>query len=360
MVLRAIAVFCLLITVCSAAPRKVKRTAQSIYKRAYTLYEQGQYESALHEIDSVLNSRTNSKVPDNYLFLAATIYQKTGQYERALRFVDSIIERQFEADNQTVLRNFTPSSIASIDSEIPQGLVLLYLLKSTVYNGILLHRTQELTGEQKEYYFNFIKTSAELAYTAAYKEDYADKLIASVTQLEKEYRDNLFVENYFLGLHYFTWRDEITLKSASGQEFKVRATNSGLGVLGGKRWASARREYTLFGALSAADSTVGNDDPTVNYFQSGVSTKMAQLGAGAFYRPMAGGVSIGSEIAGVYRIGDYEEPPGAATIEETSLLTVGVFVALKWKISMLEFELRMGKILGMPSSATNFGLAYHF
>lgn len=359
MVLRVLVVFALCLGLSGAANARGKRTSGNTYKRALGLYQQGQYERALNELDRVLNS-TNAGIPENYLTLAASIYQKTGQYERGIRFVDSMTDRHFESANQVVLRNFSPSAISSIDQELPRGLVLLYLLKSTMYNAKLLHPTEELTDEQRERYFQFIKVSAEMAFTAAYKEDYADKLLASVNKLEKEFRDSVVKENYYFGVHYFTWRDEVTLKSAAGAEYKVRSTNSGLGVLLGKRWANANREYTLFGALALADSTVGNDNPTVNYFQSGVSTKMAQVGAGAFYRPNAGSVAVGGELAGVYRIGDYEDPPGGATIDDKSLLSVGAFVALKWTISVVEFQLRMGKVLGMPSSAIDFGLAYHF
>lgn len=360
MVLRALILILLLCSISFAAPAKGKKAHTSVYKRAYSLYEQGHYDRALDEIDRVLNSRQSRNVPDNFLFLAAAIYQKTGQYERALRFIDSIIQRQFQRQNQIVQRNFNPSAISGLDEEVPNGLVLLYLLKSTIFNAQLLHHLEEFTEEQREHYFNFIKTSAELAFTTAYKEDYADKLLASVNKIEKEYRDSVFTKNYYVGLHYFTWRDEITLKSASGSEFKVRTTNSGLGTVVGKRWANAKREYTLFGALALADATVGNDNPVVNYFQSGVSTKLVQVGGGAYYRPNAGGVAIGAELACLYRTGDYEDPPGAATIEDTSLLSVGAFVGLKWKISEIEFQLRMGKVLGMPSSAANFGLGYHF
>ncbi len=360
MVLRALLLLFLFGSVSFAAPVKGRRTHATIYKRAYSLYEQGEYERALNELDSVLNSNQTRRVPDNFLFLAAAIYQKNGQYERALRFIDSIVERQFQRQDMILQRNFTPSGVSALDDEIPQGLVLLYLLKSTIFNAQLTHQLDQFTHEQLERYFNFIKTSAELSFASAYKEDYADKLLTSVNKIEKEYRDSLFAENYYVGLHYFTWRDEVTLKSASGAEFKVRSTNSGLGALVGKRWANARREYTIFGALALADATVGNDNPNVNYFQSGVSTKLAQFGAGAYYRPQASGVALGADLAAIYRLGDYEDPPGAATLEDTSLLSAGVFAVLKWKISVVEFQLRMGKVLGMPSSVTNFGLAYHF
>lgn len=328
------------------------------YKRMVELYEAGNLDEALKILQTNIDLN-RSDVSNDIMFLAAAIYHKSGQTKKALSTLNFLIKKRYMNEHRTALRSYAANGNASDLSEVPKGLILLYLQKGLIYVDILRSQYAIMSERQRSTLAKMIRMAVDIALEVGYKEDFADALLATLQQIEKDYKDALVSNNWFTGLHYITWRDEITLTTIGGQELKIRTTNSGLMAIVGKRWANAFEEWSLSGGYAVADATVGNDDPTINYFQSGVASSLLSASGDWHWRPNSDSIAIGAEGILVFRSGDYEDPTNSNGISDKTLITLGVLGSIKWRIEPVEFQTKFGKVLGMPSSFVSFGVIYH-
>jgi len=327
------------------------------YKQMVEYYETGQLDKALEILKTNMNLN-RSDVSNDIMFLAAAIYHKSGNSGKALSTLNFLIKKKYLSEHKRTLSTYAKDSSATNLTDVSKGLILLYLQKGLIYVDILKTRYESLGERQRTNLTRMIRMAVEVALEVGYKEDFADALLATLVQIEQDYKDNLVKENWFIGFGYLTWRDEITLKNAAGTELQIRTTNSGLMVNGGKRWANAFHEWSLSGGYALADATVGNDDPNL-YFQSGVSTSILTTSADWHWRPNSDSIAFGFEGMLAFRTGDYEAPPNSE-IEGKSKITLGALLSAKWRIDPVEFQTKIGKLLGMPSSFVSLGLLYHF
>tara|TARA_R110000868_G_scaffold209490_5_gene459319 strand:- start:1442 stop:2518 length:1077 start_codon:yes stop_codon:yes gene_type:complete len=329
------------------------------YKRMVELYEAGNLDEALKVLQTNIDlNRTD--VSNDIMFLAAAIYHKSGQTKKALSTLNFLIKKRYMKEHRTALSSYSSNGNASDLGEVSKGLILLYLQKGLIYVDILRAQYAAMSERQRTTLARMIRMAVDIALEVGYKEDFADALLATLQQIEKDYKDSLISNNWFAGLHYITWRDEITLTTAAGQELKIRTTNSGLMAIVGKRWANAFQEWSLSGGYAVADATVGNDDPNINYFQSGVASSLLTASGDWHWRPNSDSIAIGLEGILAFRAGDYEDPTNSNGISDKTLITLGVLGSVKWRIEPFEFQTKFGKVLGMPSSFVSFGALYHF
>lgn len=329
------------------------------YRRMIELYEQGKMDEALNILKTNIDLN-RSDVSNDIMFLAAAIYHKSGNTSKALSTLNFLIKKRYMNEHRTAMRSYSSQGNASDLGDLPKGLILLYLQKGLIYVDILKVQYANMNQRQRQTLSKMVQMAADTALEVGFKEDFADALLATLRQIEKDFTDAQINNNWFTGIHYVTWRDEITLISAGGQEVPIRTTNSGLMFILGKRWANAFYEWSYSGGYALADATVGNDDPNVNYFQSGVASSLLAASADWHWRPSAGQIAIGAEGMIAYRTGDYEDPPGSGGIDDKSKITLGALASFKWRIEPIEFQTKFGKLLGMPSSFVSFGLLYHF
>ena len=322
-------------------------------------YEAGQLDKALDILKTNMNLN-RSDVSNDIMFLAAAIYHKSGNTSKALSTLNFLIKKKYINEHRKALSTYARTNTASDLTDTSKGLILLYLQKGLIYVDILKVSYASMAERQRTNLARMIRMAVDIALEVGYKEDFADALLATLQQVEKDYKDNLINENWFVGLGYITWRDEITLKTQTNQELKIRTTNSGLMVSGGKRWANAFQEWSVSGGYALADATVGNDDPNINYFQSGVSSSLLTASGDWHWRPNADSIAMGIEGILALRSGDYEEPANSNGIEDKTKITLGALLSVKWRIEPVEFQTKFGKLLGMPSSFVSFGLLYHF
>ncbi len=322
-------------------------------------YEAGQLDKALEILKKNINLN-RSDVSNDIMFLAAAIYHKSGNTSKALSTLNFLIKKKYIKEHKNALSTYSKTANASDLGETPKGLILLYLQKGLIYVDILKLSYTAMSERQRSNLTRMIRMAVDIALEVGYKEDFADALLATLTQVENDYKDNLVNENWFLGLSYITWRDEITLKTQSNQELKIRTTNSGLMVSGGKRWSNAFQEWSVSAGYALADATVGNDDPNINYFQSGVSSSLFSASGDWHWRPNADAIAMGVEGILALRSGDYEEPANSNGIDDKTKITLGALLSVKWRVDPLEFQTKIGKLLGMPSSFVSFGLLYNF
>lgn len=329
------------------------------YKRIVELYEKGNIDEALNILKTNIDLN-RSEVSSDIMFLAAAIYHKKGDTKKALSTLNFLIKKKYMNEHRKAYASFSATGNASELSELPKGLILIYLQKSLIYIDILKVQYAKMTVSQRQHLSQMIRMSAETALEVGFKEDFADALLLTLREIEKDFTDHQVLTNWFTGLHYVTWRDEITLKTLAGDEVKIRTTNSGLMAILGKRWANAFNEWSISGGYALSDATVGNDDPNVNYFQSGVGVNLLAASGDWHWRPSAGSIALGVEGILVFRVGDYEEPANSNGIDDKSKITLGTLASFKWRLDPVEFQTKFGKLLGMPSSFVSFGLNYHF
>jgi len=217
-----------------------------------------------------------------------------------------------------------------------------------------------MVEKEKASFKLLIKFGSEVALEVGEEEDMADSLLAEIKDLERKEQNKKILKNWFVGFHFITWKDEILLQTLSGKEVAIRTTNAGIGTQFGRRWSNAYKEYAIAIGYALADATVGDDDKNVNYFQKGVAVSLLTLGSSYHWKPDSGNVAIGPEGILVLRTGNFEEPPQSHGIDNKSIMTVGVLASLKWQISFLDLQMRIGKVINMPSSMISLGGIYHF
>lgn len=329
------------------------------YARMVELYEAGKLDEALQILKTNIDLN-RSDVSNDIMFLAAAIYHKSGQSSKALKTLNFLIKKRYMKEHRRAMSSYARNGNASDLSDVQKGLILLYLQKGLIYVDILKLQYARLTEGQRLKLSRMVRMASDIALEVGFKEDFADALLETLLQIEKDFKDAKVNNNWFTGLHYITWRDEVTLKTLGGQDLKIRTTNSGLMVIVGKRWANAFEEWSISGGYAVADATVGNDDPNINYFQSGVATSLLSASGDWHWRPSSGSIALGLEGMVAYRAGDYEDPVNSNGIEDKTKITLGVLGSVKWRIDSFEFQTKFGKLLGMPSSLVSFGLLYHF
>lgn len=349
--------FLLLFSFSIAAEQKADIN-QYHYRQMVEYYEQGQLDKALEVLKTNMDLN-RSDVSNDIMFLAAAIYHKSGNSGKALSTLNFLIKKRYLTEHKKNLSTYAKDNSATNLTNTSKGLILLYLQKGLIYVDILKDRYTTFNERQRLNLTRMIRMAVDISLEVGYKEDFADALLATLQQIEQDYKDNLVKENWFIGVGYLTWRDEITLKNQAGTELEIRTTNSGLMLIGGKRWANAFQEWSLSGGYALADATVGNDDPNL-YFQSGVSTSLLTGSADWHWRPNSDSIAFGIEGLVAFRTGDYEAPPGQNEIEGKSKVTLGALLSAKWRIEPIEFQTKMGKLLGMPSSFVSLGILYHF
>lgn len=329
------------------------------YKRMVELYEKGQLDEALLLLKTNFDLN-RSDISNDIMFLAAAIYHKSGQTKKALETLNFLIKKRYFNEHRRALKTYAARSSTDGLDDLPKGLILLYLQKGLIYIDILKLQYAKMSLSQRIAMTKMVRLSVDTALDVGFKEDFADALLATLQQIEKDFNDAQINNNWYAGFHYVTWRDEITLKTLSGQEMPIRSTNSGLMLTIGKRYYNAFYDWGISGGYAVADATVGNDNPTVNYFQSGVASSLLSAGIDWHWRPANSSISLGGEGLIIYRTGDYEEPTNSAGIEDKSIFTLGALASIKWRIDPVEFQTKIGKILGMPSSFVSLGMLYHF
>jgi|GEM_PF-5007766 len=298
----------------------------------------------------------------DYVLAKSKQAQKNGKYAEAMKPINYFIKKKFLKEHHNAVLKFKKDGASQL-GDMNVDLLKLYLQKASVYLDILENDLGKQSEKERNTMILMIHLASGAAIEKGMEEDFADELEDRLGKILKEQEAIKVKGSWFLGTSYITWRDEVTLITGSGAEVAIRSTNSGALVCMGRKWTNAYHEWEGLVGFAQATATVGNDNPSVQYFQSGVPVQLLVLAGSYHHRPYSGGVGIGFEGGFVARRGDYEVPASATGIDSDTIVTLSTLVSLRWRYgesSKYELQAKMGKMWAMPSSTILVGFAYNF
>lgn len=187
------------------------------------------------------------------------------------------------------------------------------------------------------------------------------KLIEELIQEKIKIEDDLsYKTNWYALLDVISWQDRVYLKNLStNQKFNLLSTAIGSSLGAGKRWSNSRYEFNVEGSYTFATSTISNDGAGPTYLQSSVPVNSLIVGPGMYYKGFSDKVFVGIHLPISYRSGDWTVPAGYE-FQKDQQLGAGYFFQVKFMISKIAIQTRLGKIFPNPGSHWSIGALYDF
>ena len=304
-----------------------------------------------------------SKTPYRIQFLTALAYMKTGSQKLSLKTLNAIIKTKFRRVHLANLKSYQENEGADELEDLPKKLLAVYITKATVQYRLFVKNFEELNEKERDDLFDKIIMYTEICMSSEYKEDAAEEFQEDAKAKYNELKAMIYQSSWFTGLHYVSWRDELTLTSPEGIAYPIRTTNSGLMAILGYKWGNLKHEWNIQGGYARATATVGTDTSTPSYLQSSVPVSLLGGFAEYLYRPITGGIGFGISLPVLLRAGDYTTPTtstGTWKLDSDTIITYGYLFNSKWTVGNWDLQVRFGKVSKMPSSFWTIGVNYHF
>jgi hypothetical protein len=171
----------------------------------------------------------------------------------------------------------------------------------------------------------------------------------------------IYKSNWYAFMDVISWQDQLYLKNTtSGQKTKLLSTAIGSSLGLGKKWSNSKFEFNFEGMYTFATSTIGSQDPNVNYLQSSVGVNSIIAGPGFYYKGFSEKVFVGIQIPFSYRKGDWTLPDGPYSFENDKQFGAGYFFQVKFYIGSIGIQSRLGKIFPDPGGHWSIGGSYDF
>jgi hypothetical protein len=249
------------------------------------------------------------------------------------------------------MQSFKTNDSADEIEEQNKGLLSIYFKLARNYLSIAIAGTiTDQPTEDQLFASEQAKKYIEICIAQEYREEDAEKMRETLTNWGQERERRQFSKRYFMGVGFASWQDSLTLVNDTQQsETELLATTEGPCIGGGIDASNFYWGWKLEACLAFATANVGENSRNVDYFQQGVGVTALLTSPGIYYRPNSGEVALGLEIPILLRSGDYTAPAGNFSLQETSLVALGVGTELRWFYQKVDFSGKMTKFLGMPS-----------
>lgn len=283
--------------------------------------------------------------------LLAKNYERTDEHMKALKLYFFILKKKYRRKDAMVRKHLKANQEVDEIDELPKGMLKIYY--ALVHSYVTIYEKHNY-----EKYRDFAQKYGELLIEQEYKEDEVEKLLARITQLKNKLENSKERHEYYLGLAYSTWQDQLTLIAPNGSESTIKSSAEGTTVFGIMTIGNLYSEYRFEFGITKASATVGEDNTNFEYFQTNVSEMMLMASVGKMWKTSKS-VAIGVSAPVVYRTGDFTQPANFQ-LDDGDILTVGLLGNLSWNISEFLLDVKFGKLLGFHSSFAQVGLAYRF
>ncbi|WP_034722032.1 hypothetical protein [Bacteriovorax sp. DB6_IX] len=320
------------------------------FRDALRSYKKGNYQRSIQILERMHGTKTKF-YPNKSLMLLAKNYENLDEHVKALKMYFFILKKNYRKQDAQVRKVLKSGSDIDEIDELPKGMLKVYYALFQSYVAIY-----EKHGYEK--YRDMAIKYGELLNEQEYKEDRVEKLLAGMAQVKKLKEDSQQRTQYYIGLAYSTWQDQLTLKAPSGTESTIKSSAEGTTLFGIMTMGNLFNEYRFEASITRANATVGEDDTDFEYFQTNVAEIMMTLSAGYMWKTSQS-VAIGVSAPIVYRTGDFTQPE-TFQLDKTDMLTIGLLGNLSWNISTFLVDVKFGKLLGFHSSFAQVGVAYKF
>jgi hypothetical protein len=320
------------------------------FRDALVSYKRGQYERSIKILKRIHGKRTKY-YPNRSLMLLAKNYEKTDEHMKALKLYFFILKKRYKRKDAMVRRHLKANKEVDEIDELPKGMLKIYY--ALVHSYVAIYEKHFY-----EKYKDFAQKYGELLIEQEYKEDEVEALLAGMNKLKQKIDNSKERTQYYLGLAYSTWQDQLTLIAPNGSESTIKSSAEGTTLFGVMTIGNLFNEYRFEASVTQASATVGEDNTNFEYFQTNVSEVMLTASAGYMWKSSKS-VAIGVSAPIVYRTGDFTQP-ASFQLDKGDILTIGILGNLSWDISKFMLDVKFGKLLGFHSSFAQVGLAYRF
>ncbi len=169
-----------------------------------------------------------------------------------------------------------------------------------------------------------------------------------------------YKKSWYVLFDFISWQDRVYLvDNVTGTKSPLLSTAIGSSIGLGKKWSNAKYEFNIEGMYSMATSTISNiaDGPT--YQQSSVPVKSIILGPGMYYKAFSDKVFVGLQLPVSIRTGSWLAPDGYS-LQDLKQTGAGYFFQVKFAVSGIFIQTRLGKIFPNPASHWSIGALYDF
>lgn len=330
-------------------------------QQAYQLATQGKCQDTISVLKGQYGLFSKSrKVNETVLELGAVCLEKMGQYKSALTLHYQILNSVHFKNHNLIMQNYKKNQSADDVDEVPAKLAKIYFRIGRIYSTFILSK-RSISPKDYTISFNQSKKYLALAILGEHEEDSAEKILKLLDKEEEDKNKLVYQSSWHASLGYMNWQDQVFLAGPSGRT-PLTATTEGLCIGGGYEQANAYWGWKVSACYASAKSNVGDNIPNdFDYYQEGVPVNALAISSGVFMPLSTGNTSIGLELPIFLRTGNYTDPSNTAfSIEQKTMLAIGVAVDAKWRINQFGLSSKIAKIFSLPSLAWTLEGHYHF
>ncbi len=342
-----------------AAPLSIGKNERRLFQTAKSAYKRGQYQESLQVLTRAFNLN-DPRTPSGALFLAAYSFEKLFKWQEAETIYGILLKNHYKEANRMIISSYKGGTFEG-DEDVPEKLWSAYHRRAEMLTQMLLDDQVKLSPKVYELYKKTALMYAAILEETDYEDDSYDTIGERIEKHENEIKAKTYRSGWFLQSAYVSWRDEIKLKTSTGQVIGLESTGEGTCLGGGWRYENDYWETSLNGCYALTSQTIGNSDSDASpvYFQKGVSSSAFIAGPSFLWKPGSKQVAFGVQIPFVYRQADYEAPVNTE-LEDTTVFTYGYLLQLDWRLTKWGVTTKFGKIQRFSSSFWSLGALYSF
>ncbi len=335
-------------------PQVVRSTP---FQEAYNLFESRQYQRSLNVLNQKFDLET-SRSPAPVTILAGQNYEALGNFERAKSLYERAIDQAFRDDHRRIVGSFREEGHAFDIGEVPRILSKLYGILVRLYSLYYKQNLGKLSDAEKNQLDEMIYMFSEICFEVDCEGTNISEILDDLDSVKQSHELSQFSWSRNISLSIITWKDSLTLSSESVSQ-EIESTAKGSCIGGELGYGNYYIRYAGSFCFASTRASVGKDTEQISYFQSDVTVNALVFGPTIYWMPNGGSASIGMELLGVYRSGDYTEPDGFEILESTSL-NFGLGLSLNWSTPSWTLFSKLNKVAGFKSSFYQVGIKYNF
>jgi hypothetical protein len=290
----------------------------------------------------------------------AISYERKSKYKEAIDTYKNLVNTFNKDAHEKVMKLKTNEKME--ESFVNSNKLAFYYYKLAFLNAQQFRSTNKyIPFEERKKYLSNVQAFLQLCKRVRVENDDILAIEELVKEKIKFENELTFKSSWYSLFNLTSWQDRaVLINNTNSNRTKLLSTSLGTAIGLGKKWENSKYEFNLEGIYSIGSSTISSEDENVLYQQSSVSVSSFQVGPGFYYKGFSDQVTMGLFFPITYRIGDWSLPEGNYSMEGMKKFGGGYLFQIKFYISKIGLQARLGKIFPSPGSQWSVGGIYDF